>query len=132
MWATNLQRQFTKYLEDAEKNLNIKIEEIISEKSSMYHLKWCNKQSLYIVPACVSTGKEDKLDQSKRTLDIIALEREELQSTVAKGKQKVHTRVWKVFEKSYQLDLQVMFLLYYLTCTVEYHELSRLSIARVP
>ena len=41
-------------------------------------------------------------------LDIIALKREELQSTVAKGKQKVHTRIWKVFEEGYKLDLRVM------------------------
>ena len=37
MWATNLQRKFNNYLEDTERNLKVKIEEIISEISGMYH-----------------------------------------------------------------------------------------------
>ena len=51
--------------------------------------------------------KEDKLALSTKRQEVIALKKEELQSTIAKGKQKVHTRIWKVFEESYKLDLQV-------------------------
>ena len=41
-------------------------------------------------------------------MEVIAEKREEMQSTIAKGKQKVHTHVWKVFEESYKLDLEVI------------------------
>lgn len=54
-----------------------------------------------------SIEKEDQLTVSGKTQEVIGLKREELQSTIAKGKQKVHTRIWKVFEESYKLDLQV-------------------------
>ena len=37
MWATNLQRQFTNYLEETETKLKLRIEKIISEISGMYH-----------------------------------------------------------------------------------------------
>lgn len=56
----------------------------------------------------VSIGKEDKHEESRKTLEVIAEKREEMQSTIAKGKQKVHTCVWKAFEESYKLDLEVI------------------------
>ena len=69
-----------------------------------------NKQSLaiyFISVRVINIEKEDKLALSRKRQEDIALKKEELQSTIAKGKQKVHTRIWKVFEESYKLDLQV-------------------------
>ena len=53
-------------------------------------------------------GKEDKLEWSRKNQDVIAEKRAEIQSTTVKGKQKVQTRIWKVFEESYKLDLEVI------------------------
>ena len=55
----------------------------------------------------IYTGKIEKFDWSRKRQAKIASKKEEIQGTILRGKQKVQTPIWKVFEESYKSDLEV-------------------------
>ena len=55
----------------------------------------------------VHIEKEKDHRLARGTQKAIAAKREEIQRTLVKGKSKVQTPLWKRFEESYKLDLEV-------------------------